>query len=120
MIPRLEKPAFRWKFIPSPYYVLLPFPMEAYNAYTPGHVMAQMQLLLFSTLVFFLLLPMLKRTNTVSLNFDWFYHKGDRHAWRTADTVLTPPTATPGSGWSEMPSPAFPAFQFRLKQNKAE
>jgi multicomponent Na+:H+ antiporter subunit D len=73
---------------PEPLYRLLPFHMEAYNAYTPGHVMAQMQLLLFSALVFFLFLPMLKRTDTVSLDFDWFYRKGARLAYRTADTVL--------------------------------
>ncbi|MEK6202030.1 MAG: Na(+)/H(+) antiporter subunit D [Desulfobulbaceae bacterium] len=41
-----------------------------------SHVVTQIQLLAFSGLVFFLFLPMLKRTNTIALDFDWFYRKG--------------------------------------------
>ena len=32
-----------------------------------------LQLLLFSGLAFFIMLPMMKRTLTISLDFDWFY-----------------------------------------------
>lgn len=53
-------------------YNLLPYNLE-YNAYTNEHVIAQIQLLLFSGLAFFVMLPMLKRTNTITLDFDWFY-----------------------------------------------
>ncbi len=41
-----------------------------------SHVVTQSQLLLFSGLVFFLFLPLLKRTDTIALDFDWFYRKG--------------------------------------------
>ena len=38
-----------------------------------------LQLLLFSGLAFFIFLPMMKRTLTISLDFDWFYrHLGVR------------------------------------------
>ena len=43
-----------------------------------GHVVTQSQMLIFSGLVFFLFLPLLKRTDTISLDFDWFYRKGGR------------------------------------------
>jgi multicomponent Na+:H+ antiporter subunit D len=73
---------------PQPLYHLLPFEMHAYNAYTPGHVAAQLQLLIFSALVFFLFLPMLKRTNTLSIDFDWFYRKGGKFFYRFMDQAL--------------------------------
>ncbi len=41
-----------------------------------SHVVTQTQLLIFSGLVFFLFLKMLKRTDTIALDFDWFYRKG--------------------------------------------
>ena len=53
-------------------YKLLPSDPE-YVSYNNEHVISQLQLLLFSGLAFFLMLPMLKRTNTISLDFDWFY-----------------------------------------------
>jgi len=40
------------------------------------HVVSQFQLLIFSAIVFFLFLPLLKRTNTISIDFDWAYRKG--------------------------------------------
>ena len=60
---------------PKPLYDILPFEVH-YQAYTFSHVAAQMQLLMLSALVFFLFLPLLKRTDTVSLDTDWFYRKG--------------------------------------------
>lgn len=53
-------------------YKMLPISLD-YVAYTPQHIITDLQLLLFSGLAFFLLLPLLKRTNTISLDFDWFY-----------------------------------------------
>jgi multicomponent Na+:H+ antiporter subunit D len=41
-----------------------------------SHVVTQSQMLIFSGLVFFLFLPLLKRTDTISIDFDWFYRKG--------------------------------------------
>lgn len=57
---------------PEPLYALLPYPVE-FNAYSPGKVIFYLQLLLFSGLAFFLLLPAMKRTLTITLDFDWFW-----------------------------------------------
>ena len=57
---------------PDPLYALLPYTVD-YEPYTLAHVAEMLQLLLFSGLAFFLLLPMMKRTLTISLDFDWFY-----------------------------------------------
>ncbi len=57
---------------PTPLYALLPHEVS-YDAYTPPHVVELLQLLLFSGLAFFVLLPLMKRTLTISLDFDWFY-----------------------------------------------
>jgi multicomponent Na+:H+ antiporter subunit D len=62
---------------PKPLYAILPYEVH-YNAYTFNHVVAQLQLLMLSALVFFLFLPLLKRTETISLDTDWFYRKGGR------------------------------------------
>ncbi|GEO82804.1 Na(+)/H(+) antiporter subunit D [Pararhodospirillum oryzae] len=59
---------------PQPLYALLPFPVS-YVPYTGSHVVAQLQLLLFAGLAFFVLLPQLQRTRTLSLDFDWFYRR---------------------------------------------
>lgn len=57
---------------PEPLYAQLPYALE-YSAYKPGKVLFYLQLLLFSGLAFFLLLPMMKRTLTITLDFDWFW-----------------------------------------------
>ena len=57
---------------PEPLWALLPYPVE-YEAYQPGKVLFYLQLLLFSGLAFFLLLPLMKRTLTISLDMDWFW-----------------------------------------------
>jgi multicomponent Na+:H+ antiporter subunit D len=59
---------------PGPLYALLPYPVD-YAPYTGAHVIAQLQLLLFSGLAFFLVLPYLKRTLTITLDLDWIYRK---------------------------------------------
>lgn len=57
---------------PDPLYEILPFEVD-YVPYTAPHVIKLTQLLLFSGLAFFLLLPLMKRTETLTLDFDWFY-----------------------------------------------
>jgi multicomponent Na+:H+ antiporter subunit D len=69
---------------PQPLYALLPYPVE-FHAYTFEHTLNQLQLLMFSALAFFLLLPLLKRTETISLDTDWFYRKGGGLFFRAAE-----------------------------------
>ena len=57
---------------PEVFYRFLPYPVE-YAAYAPGKVLFYLQLLLFSGLAFFLLLPLMKRTLTISLDTDWLW-----------------------------------------------
>ena len=59
---------------PEILYAMLPYPV-AYQPYTVPHVVNMLQLLLFSGLAFFLMLPLLQRTLTITLDFDWFYRK---------------------------------------------
>jgi len=56
----------------QPLYALLPFKAD-YAPYTGAHVVAQLELLLFSGLAFFVMLPLLRRTPTITLDTDWFY-----------------------------------------------
>jgi len=60
---------------PELLYAFLPYPVE-YQAYTAGKVVFYLQLLLFSGLAFFLLLPLMRRTETISLDFDWLWRVG--------------------------------------------
>ncbi|MGB5689819.1 MAG: Na(+)/H(+) antiporter subunit D [Woeseiaceae bacterium] len=57
---------------PNLLYAYLPYPVE-YVPYTAGKVLFYLQLLLFSGLAFFLLLPLMKRTLTISLDTDWLW-----------------------------------------------
>lgn len=72
---------------PQALYDILPYAVD-YQAYTTSHLVTQMQLLMFSALVFFLFLPMLKRTPTIVLDTDWFYRKGGQFFYATCDTCL--------------------------------
>lgn len=54
---------------PESFYRLLPYAV-AYEPYTASKVVFYLQLLLFSGLAFFLLLPMMRRTRTISLDTD--------------------------------------------------
>lgn len=57
---------------PELLYSYLPYPVD-YQPYTAGKVLFYLQLLLFSGLAFFLLLPLMKRTLTISLDTDWIW-----------------------------------------------
>ena len=56
----------------EPLYRMLPYPVR-FEPYTGFHVVAQLQLLLFSGLAFFVMLGWLRRTLTITLDFDWLY-----------------------------------------------
>jgi multicomponent Na+:H+ antiporter subunit D len=72
---------------PELLYRFLPYPVE-YEAYTPGKVLFYTQLLLFSGLAFFLLLPLMKRTETISLDADWLWRVA-LHRVASAFTAVT-------------------------------
>lgn len=59
---------------PQQLYSILPYPVE-YEPYTADHLVTQFQLLLFAGAAFFVFLPMMKRTLTISLDFDWIYRR---------------------------------------------
>lgn len=62
---------------PGVLYSILPYTVE-YIPYTADHVLAQLQLLLFSGLAFFVMLSWMKRTLTISLDTDWIYRIGTK------------------------------------------
>jgi multicomponent Na+:H+ antiporter subunit D len=59
-------------------YKMLPSVPE-FSAYTGWHIVSHLQLILFSILAVFLMLPVLKRTETITLDFDWFYRSLGRY-----------------------------------------
>jgi len=73
---------------PEPLYAILPFPVD-YIPYTRAHVVAMLQLLLFSGLAFFIMLPKMKRTLTITLDWDWFYRWLGPRAIRQVTRVLS-------------------------------
>ncbi len=60
---------------PQTFYEFLPYPLEAYEPYKAGKVLFYLQLLLFSGLAFFVMLPLMKRTLTISLDTDWLWRR---------------------------------------------
>jgi multicomponent Na+:H+ antiporter subunit D len=72
---------------PDPLYRMLPYPVH-YAPYTAAHVLTQLQLLLFSGLAFFVMLPWLKRTETLTLDTDWLYRRLLPAMVRVAATAL--------------------------------
>ncbi|MDT8420250.1 MAG: Na(+)/H(+) antiporter subunit D [Desulfuromonadales bacterium] len=73
---------------PQPLYDILPFGAVEFHAYTFEHTLNQFQLLMFSALAFFLLLPLLKRTETISIDTDWVYRKGGRLFVAACDRIF--------------------------------
>ena len=87
MLTAMAAMAFLCVFLgvyPQPLYDILPYATN-FQAYTFEHTLNQLQLLMFSALAFFLLLPMLKRTETISIDSDWFYRMGGRLFYRFTD-----------------------------------
>ena len=60
--------------LPNTLYTILPYPVD-YQPYTVDHLVTQFQLLLFAGFAFFVMLKQMRRTLTISLDFDWFYRK---------------------------------------------
>jgi multicomponent Na+:H+ antiporter subunit D len=70
-------------------YPFLPYPLE-YQPYTAGKVIFYLQLLLFSGLAFFILLPLMKRTETISLDVDWLWRSLGPRLLARLSTLLKP------------------------------
>ncbi|MDQ8726509.1 Na(+)/H(+) antiporter subunit D [Bradyrhizobium sp. LHD-71] len=77
---------------PQALYALLPFGVD-YIPYTASHVVFYLQLLLFSGLAFFLMLNLLKRTLTITLDVDWLYRRAGVSLAKSFDRLA-------GRGWS--------------------
>ena len=60
---------------PGLLYGLLPYAVES-APYRAEAVVTQLQMLLFAALAFFLLLPFLRRTPTITLDLDWLWRVG--------------------------------------------
>ena len=80
---------------PAPLYNILPY-SDAVKSTTFStiyidhfsNVVTMFQLLAFSALAFFVFLPWLKRTPTISVDFDWFYRKGAKLFYAAMDRSL--------------------------------
>ena len=72
---------------PGVLYAMLPYAVD-YAPYTAAHVVSQLQLLLFAGLAFFAMLPMMKRTLTISLDFDWFYRRFPNYVLTVVEPFL--------------------------------
>jgi multicomponent Na+:H+ antiporter subunit D len=72
---------------PEVLYSLLPYPVD-YQPYTVGKVLFYLQLLLFSGLAFFVLLPLMKRTMTISLDTDWLWRRAAVSLVRLVERIL--------------------------------
>ncbi|MAH35121.1 MAG: Na(+)/H(+) antiporter subunit D [Verrucomicrobiales bacterium] len=72
---------------PSAIYSILPYEVD-YEPYTVSHILFQLQLLLFAGFAFFVMLPLLKRTQTISLDFDWIARKPLRKAFLTVERFV--------------------------------
>jgi multicomponent Na+:H+ antiporter subunit D len=65
---------------------LLPYDVAS-APYRPEAIVTQLQMLLFAALAFFLLLPYLKRTPTITLDLDWFWRVAWVEAFRFVERI---------------------------------
>ncbi len=72
---------------PSLLYRFLPYEVS-YVPYTADHLVTQLQLLLFAGLAFFVTLPLMKRTMTISLDVDFFYRRVGPLLWNLFEDTL--------------------------------
>lgn len=90
---------------PELLYPLLPYPVD-YVPYKAGKVLFYLQLLLFSGLAFFIMLPWMQRTLTVSLDVDWLWRRGLPRlalwAARVFGPAVTALRATASSLWQRI------------------
>ncbi|MFN4089644.1 MAG: Na(+)/H(+) antiporter subunit D [Alphaproteobacteria bacterium] len=75
--------------VPGPLYAIMPFPVD-YNAYTVGHVLWELQLLLFAGVAFFLLLNYTGGTPKIALDVDWIYRRAFPAILRSLVAVFGP------------------------------
>ncbi|WP_232059416.1 proton-conducting transporter transmembrane domain-containing protein [Kineobactrum salinum] len=75
---------------PQLLYPLLPYAVD-YQPYTASKVLFYLQLLLFSGLAFFLMLPWMQRTLTISLDVDWLWRRGLPQLARASGRLAGPP-----------------------------
>jgi len=68
-------------------YAMLPYEVT-YEPYTVAHVINMLQLLLFSGFAFFLMLPLMKRTLTITLDTDWIYRRAVPNALQQMFSVI--------------------------------
>ena len=80
----------------APLYALLPY-ATAYVPYDAAHVLGQLQLLLFSGLAFFLMLPALRRGLTITLDVDWIYRRAGPAVALVCTNVLSRGLVTLGA-----------------------
>lgn len=68
---------------------LMPWPMEEpIHTLSAGHIIPHLQLLAFSAVAFFLMLPWIRSRHRMTLDTDWFYRKGSKWLYRTLDVSL--------------------------------
>jgi len=107
---------------PETFYRLLPYTLE-YKAYSASKVVFYVQLLLFSGLAFFLLLPLMRRTHTVSLDTDWLWRVALYRAVAAAFAQLVAIRSTlqqHGNAWLvALYSRAESQFGVRMKSKRA-
>ena len=72
---------------PEMLYANLPYPVT-YVPYTVTHVVNMLQLLMFSGFAFFIMLPLMKRTLTITLDFDWLYRRACPKALQNTFSVI--------------------------------
>lgn len=101
---------------PAAFYALLPYPVD-YQPYTLLHVIEQSQLLILSAVAFFMMLPWLQRTVTISLDLDWFYRIPIPHLANNISALIAKqyhkcaqcadPLSLLSRHWSQLPRSAF-------------
>ena len=73
---------------PELLYGFLPYAVN-YEPYKIGKVLFYLQLLLFSGLAFFVLLPLMKRTMTISLDTDWLWRRAAHSLLKVLERTLS-------------------------------
>ena len=107
---------------PETFYQLLPYSVE-YKAYSLSKVIFYLQLLLFSGLAFFILLPLMQRTLTISLDTDWFWRVLLNRVAAVVAKAIAAVTATLRKWYDKslatLKSQAESCFSERLKSERA-
>ncbi|MCA8910519.1 MAG: Na(+)/H(+) antiporter subunit D [Planctomycetes bacterium] len=101
-------------FFPGPLYAILPYKAEAADyanvVFSIDHVMVMLGMLAFSGLSFFVLLPLMKRTESITLDVDWIWRRFIPKFWHDVATPILQQLASvqkllldflPGNGSSD-------------------